>query len=98
MNINDMGLAGSYENPTASGGATGWDLTTWITASMLFEGTRRGLFSLLFGVGMYILLDRPGKERCRDRCSQYLFPSYYVASSLRFDSWLLAFMAWRNII
>ena len=62
MNINDMGLAGAYENPTVSGGATGWDLTTWITASMLFEGTMRGLFSLLFGVGMYILVDRLEKK------------------------------------
>lgn len=58
MNINGMGLAGAYEDPTVSGGATGWDLTTWRTASMLFEGTMRGLFSLLFGVGMYILLER----------------------------------------
>lgn len=62
MNINGMGLAGAYENPTVSGGATGWDLTTWITANMLFEGTMRGLFSLLFGVGMYILLERLEKK------------------------------------
>jgi len=53
-----MGLAGAYENPNVSGGATGWDLTTWIVANMLFEGTMRGLFSLLFGVGMYVLLER----------------------------------------
>lgn len=44
------------------GGATGWDLTTWITASILFQGTMRGLFSLLFGVSMYILLDRLEKK------------------------------------
>ena len=62
MNINGMGLAGAYDNPTVSGGATGWDLYTWITTNMLFEGTMRALFSLLFGVGMFILLDRLVKK------------------------------------
>lgn len=62
MNINGMGLAGAYENPTVSGGSTGWDLKTWITTNMFFEGTMRALFSLLFGVGMFILLDRLEKK------------------------------------
>lgn len=58
MNINGMALAGAYENPIVAGGATGWDLYTWIASSMLFEGTMRGLFSLLFGVSMFIFLER----------------------------------------
>ncbi|GAA4281472.1 DUF418 domain-containing protein [Gaetbulibacter aestuarii] len=62
MNINGMGLAGAYMDPTVSGGATGWDLVTWITSSLLFEGTMRALFSLLFGVGVFILLDRLEKK------------------------------------
>jgi uncharacterized protein len=62
MNINGMGLARAYEDPTVSGGATGWDLYTWITTNMFFEGTMRALFSLLFGVGMFILLDRLEKK------------------------------------
>lgn len=62
MNINGFGLARAYDDPTVSGGATGWDLITWITATFLFEGTMRALFSLLFGVGMYILLDRLNKK------------------------------------
>ncbi len=62
MNINGMGLAHAYEDPTISGGSTGWDLYTWITTNMLFEGTMRALFSLLFGVGMFILLDRLEKK------------------------------------
>jgi uncharacterized protein len=57
MNINGMGLAHAYGDPTVSGGSTGWDLYTWIATNMLFEGTMRGLFSLLFGVGMFILLE-----------------------------------------
>lgn len=62
MNINGMGLAHAYDDPTVSGGATGWDLYTWITTNMFFEGTMRALFSLLFGVGMFVLLDRLEKK------------------------------------
>lgn len=62
MNINAMGLARAHEDPTVSGGSTGWDLYTYITANMFFEGTMRALFSLLFGVGMFILLDRLEKK------------------------------------
>lgn len=62
MNINGFGLSGAYDDPTVSGGATGWDLITWITTNMFFEGTMRGLFSLLFGVGMFVLLDRLEKR------------------------------------
>ncbi|MFY0629649.1 MAG: DUF418 domain-containing protein [Flavobacteriaceae bacterium] len=58
MNINGMGLAGAYGDPTVSGGSTGWNLATWITTNLFFEGTMRALFSLLFGVGMFIFLDR----------------------------------------
>jgi uncharacterized protein len=62
MNINGFGLAHAYGDPTIAGGATGWNLYTWITTNMFFEGTMRGLFSLLFGVGMFILLDRMDKR------------------------------------
>jgi len=62
MNINGMGLAGAYGDPTVSGGATGWNLSTWIAANFAFEGTMRALFSLLFGVGMFIFMDRLEKK------------------------------------
>jgi len=62
MNINGMGLAGAYGDPTVSGGATRWNLATWITANFSFEGTMRALFSLLFGVGMFIFMDRLEKK------------------------------------
>jgi uncharacterized protein len=62
MNINGMGLAHAYEDPTVSGGSTGWDLYTWIATNMFFVGTMRALFSLLFGVGMFVLLDRLEKK------------------------------------
>lgn len=62
MNINGMGLAGAYGDPTVSGGDTGWNLATWITTNLSFEGTMRALFSLLFGVGMFIFTDRLEKK------------------------------------
>lgn len=62
MNITGFGLANAYSNPTVSGGATGWNLYAWITTNMFFEGTMRALFSLLFGVGTYIILDRLNKR------------------------------------
>ncbi|MFN3757103.1 MAG: DUF418 domain-containing protein [Flavobacterium sp.] len=62
MNINSFGLANAYNDPTASGGYTSWNLVTWITTNLFFEGTMRALFSLLFGVGMFILLKRMEKK------------------------------------
>ena len=73
MNINGMGLAGAYGDPTITGGATGWNLTTWITANLVFEGTMRALFWLLFGVGMFIFMNRLEKKRSRNKRRKYLF-------------------------
>lgn len=58
MNINGFGLAQAYNDPSVAGGYTGLNLYTWIIMNLLFEGTMRALFSLLFGVGMFIFLDR----------------------------------------
>lgn len=58
MNINGFGLALAYSDPTVSGGSTGLNLYTWMITNLFFEGTMRALFSLLFGVGMYIFLER----------------------------------------
>ncbi|TAH09565.1 MAG: DUF418 domain-containing protein [Sphingobacteriia bacterium] len=73
MNITGFGLYGSYSNPTVSGGSTGWDLYTWITTNMVFEGTMRALFSLLFGVGTYIILDRLTKSHAGIKAADIYF-------------------------
>ena len=62
MNINGYGLYLAYSDPTVSGGSTGLNLYTWMTTTMFFEGTMRALFSLLFGVGMFIFLNRLVKK------------------------------------
>ena len=59
MNIVGFGLPHwAYDDPTVAGGATGLNLATWITTSMLFEGTMRAMFSLLFGAGVVLLTSR----------------------------------------
>lgn len=58
MNIAAMGLPFAYFNPTIYGGAEGVDLAVWIMNNLFFEGTMRGLFSLMFGAGIILLTSR----------------------------------------
>lgn len=58
MNITSFGLPMSYSDPTVYGGASGADLWSWIVLNMGFEGTQRGLFSLLFGAGVVLFISR----------------------------------------
>lgn len=62
MNINGMGLPFAYSDPTIAGGADGLNLNVWIVNNMLFEGTMRGLFTLLFGAGVILLTTRLEKS------------------------------------
>ncbi len=58
MNIVGMGLPYSYSNPTNFGGAEGLDLLAWAVNNLFFEGTMRGLFSLMFGAGIVLMTSR----------------------------------------
>lgn len=58
MNITGFGLPAAYSDPTNYGGAQGADLLAWWIITMFFEGTQRGLFSLLFGAGVILLTSR----------------------------------------
>src|SRR5688500_10018130 len=58
MNITGFGLPLAYDNPTNWGGHEGADLAVWRIASLFFEGTMRGLFTLLFGAGALLFLQR----------------------------------------
>jgi uncharacterized protein len=58
MNIAAMGLPMAYSNPTIYGGAEGLDLAVWIMNNLFFEGTMRGLFSLMFGAGIILITSR----------------------------------------
>lgn len=64
MNIVAMGLPGeSYDDPSVIGGYSGLNLGAWLTTSLLFEGTMRGLFSALFGAGVLLFT---GKDSDKD--------------------------------
>lgn len=62
MNIAGFGLWSAYDDPTVAGGADGLNLLAWSSTSLFFEGTMRGMFSMLFGVGMFVLTDRLEKR------------------------------------
>jgi uncharacterized protein len=51
-------LMNIYSNPTISGGAEGLDLAAWAVNNLFFEGTMRGLFSLMFGAGIVLMTSR----------------------------------------
>lgn len=82
MNIVGFGLPNAYEDPTIWGGHEGADLIVWRIAVLFFEGTMRGLFTLLFGAGALLFLERLS-ERAGDTRAAKL---YY-----RRTLWLLAF-------
>jgi uncharacterized protein len=58
MNITGFGLPFAYEDPTNWGGHAGKNLFVWRVMSLFFEGTMRGLFTLLFGAGVILFLER----------------------------------------
>jgi uncharacterized protein len=59
MNIASFGLPqAAYLNPAAYGGATGADLAAWTFGFVLIDGKMRALFSLLFGAGMVLVIER----------------------------------------
>ncbi|GAA0877467.1 DUF418 domain-containing protein [Algoriphagus jejuensis] len=82
MNINGFGLGFGYNAPTVQGGDTGLNLYTWMMTNLFFEGTMRALFSLLFGVGMFIFLDRLVKKGAGIKAADVYF---------RRITWLLVF-------
>ncbi len=62
MNVVGLGLPYAYEDPTNAGGAQGADLAVWRINALLFEGTMRGLFTILFGASALLFLDRAARR------------------------------------
>lgn len=48
----------AYVNPAAWGGADGPDFWAWVIAFVVIDGKMRGLFSLLFGASMLLIVER----------------------------------------
>jgi uncharacterized protein len=62
MNITGFGLPHAYDDPTNWGGDQGANLTVWRIDALFFEGTMRGLFTLLFGAGALLFLERHARR------------------------------------
>jgi uncharacterized protein len=63
MNICSFGLPdAAYANPAPAGGATGWNLIAWGIMGLLADGKMRAIFSLTFGAGVYLLIDRLSRK------------------------------------
>jgi uncharacterized protein len=58
MNITGFGLPYAYDDPTVWGGDTAADVGVWRVMALFFEGTMRGLFTLLFGASALLFLQR----------------------------------------
>src|SRR5258708_20530873 len=83
MNIVSFGLPGqAYDDPTAAGGRTGWNLYIGATNYILFEGKMRAIFSMLFGAGIVIFTSRLEERGAGIRTADLYF---------RRMLWLLAF-------
>lgn len=58
MNITGFGLPYSYDDPTVWGARSAADFAVWRIMALFFEGTMRGLFTLLFGASALLFLQR----------------------------------------
>ena len=83
MNIVGMGLGPAYDNPTVMGGDTGVDLWTWFIVNVGFEGTQRGLFSILFGAGVILFTSRP------DSTDAYFRRNLWLIAFGLYNAWVL---------
>ncbi len=59
MNITAMALPfQALSNPSVAGGDQGLNYAAWFITNTFFEGTMRTMFSVLFGAGFLLLMDR----------------------------------------
>ncbi len=58
MNIHGMGLPFAYADPTIAGGSEGSNLQVWMMNNLFFEGTMRGLFTVIYGASAVLLLNK----------------------------------------
>jgi uncharacterized protein len=83
MNIVGMGMGPAYDNPTIMGGDKGIDLWTWFVVNVTFEGTQRGLFSILFGAGVILFTSR------EDSTDAYFRRNLWLIAFGLFNAWVL---------
>lgn len=73
MNIVGFGLYKAYGDPSNLGGSTGWNLDAWKINNLFFEGTMRGMFSILFGAGILIFTSRNSPSQSDGKVTDLFF-------------------------
>src|SRR5687768_10469908 len=73
MNITGLGLPYSYDDPTVWGAESDIDFTVWRIMTLFFEGTMRGLFTLLFGASALLFLQRHSARAADSRPTDLYF-------------------------
>ena len=67
----------AYVNPAAWGGADGPDFWAWAIAFVVIDGKMRGLFSLLFGASMLLIVER-AEAKGEDATSVHLRRMFWL--------------------
>jgi uncharacterized protein len=68
LNIIAFAMPGAaYFNPRAWGGTDAVNLSAWYLAQVLFDGKFRGLFSLMFGASMLLIMERAAMSGANPR-------------------------------
>lgn len=80
MNITGFGLPHAYNNPVNYGGAEGANLMAWLIIQIGFEGTQRGLFSMLFGAGIVLFTSRLEAKGRGDVADIYMRRNLWLAA------------------
>ncbi|MBV7266418.1 DUF418 domain-containing protein [Erythrobacter ani] len=89
MNITGFGLPNAYSNPMNAGGAEGANLLSWIIIQIGFEGTQRGLFSMLFGAGVILFTSRLEAKGRSDVADIYMRRNLWLAAFGLVNGYLL---------
>ncbi|MBL8821375.1 MAG: DUF418 domain-containing protein [Planctomycetia bacterium] len=63
----------AYQNPAIAGGFTGINFITWLLTHVIFEGKMVTLFSMLFGVGLFLQVSRVEERRGKPGSGRGLF-------------------------
>jgi uncharacterized protein len=89
MNITGFGLSHAYSNPVNNGGSTGADLWAWLLVQIGLEGAQRGLFSVLFGAGILLFMERAEKADPARAADIYLRRNLLLVAMGLINAWLL---------
>lgn len=81
----------AYLNPTIDGADTGINLATYMTMDIFVEGAMRAIFSMLFGAGMLIFLNKPASEEERTKGLYFRRTLLLVAFGL-FNAYILLWL------